>query len=335
MTQYTAMVLSEGGKPLVAERREIPVPGPGQALVHLSHASLNHRDLWIRKGSYGNIAGLPCVLGSDGFGTVEAVGSNTDRHWIGSSVVLFPALDWGDDDAAPCPAWRILGVPDAGTFAEYLLIPVAQLFAAPKGLTPEEAAALPLAGVTAHRALFRRGGLKGGEKVLITGIGGGTAHFLLQFAVAAGAQVWVTSASPEKIAAAKKLGAKGGVLYTSESWAEELIAMAGSFDLCVDSAAGSGWSGICELLKPAGRLVFFGATRGAPQIPMRKIFFKQLDLRGTSMGSPRDFQAMLDFTQEKNLRPVIDAVFPLENVEAALQRIEQGSQTGKIVLRMP
>ena len=335
MAGYLAMVLHEGGKPLIAKRREVPTPKPGEALVHLSHAALNHRDLWIRKGSYGNITGLPCVPGSDGFGTVAAVGSETDRHWIGTSVVLFPALEWGDVDATPRPDWRILGVPDSGTFAEYLLIPVAQLFIAPNGCTPEEAAALPLAGVTAHRALFRRGELKAGEKVLITGIGGGTAQFLLQFAIAADAEVWVTSSSPEKIEAAKKLGARGGVLYTQETWSDELIQAAGSFDLCVDSAAGAGWGGICEALKPGGRLVFFGATRGAPAVPMRKIFFKQLDLRGTSMGSARDFRAMLEFVQEKNIHPVIDAVFPLEEIEVALQQMERGSQTGKIVLRIP
>ncbi len=265
MTQYTAMVLREAGKPLAAEQREIPSPKPGEALVRLTHAALNHRDLWIRKGAYGNITGLPCIPGSDGFGKVESVGSEADKRWIGSSVVLFPALEWGEDDSAPHSAWRILGVPDAGTFAEYIVIPTAQLFPAPKNFTPEEAAALPLAGVTAHRSLFRRGGLKAGEKVLITGIGGGTAQFLLQFAVAAGADVWATSSSAEKIGAAKKQGAKGGVLYTSESWPEELIRDAGLFDLCVDSAAGPGWSGICDALKPGGRLVFFGAiARSAP-----------------------------------------------------------------------
>jgi len=335
MAKYTVMILHEGGKPLVAERLEIPIPKPGEALVRLQYAALNHRDLWIRKGAYGNISGLPCVPGSDGFGTVKIVGSEADKHWMGSSVVLFPTLNWGDDDAAPLSAWRILGVPDSGTFAEYLLVPVTQLFPAPKGLSPQEAAALPLAGVTAHRALFRRGGLKAGEKVLITGIGGGAAHFLLQFAAAAGAEVWVTSSSHEKIDAAKKLGAKGGILYSSESWAEELKATAGAFDLCVDSAAGVGWNGICEVLKPGGRLVFFGATRGAPQLPMRKIFFKQLSLLGTSMGSRLDFQAMLEFVQEKKICPVIDKVFPLEEAEAALQHMERGSQTGKIVLEVP
>ncbi len=334
MSTYKAQVLREAGKPLVLEHREIPVPKSGEALVHLQFAALNHRDLWMRKGAYGNMPGLPCVLGSDGFGIVEAVGSETNKSWIGSSVVIFPSLDWGENDLAPGPAWRILGVPDAGTFAEYIIVPVTQLFAAPKNLSPEEAASLPLAGVTAHRSLFQRGNLKAGEKVLITGIGGGTAQFLLQFAVAAGAEVWVTSRSQEKIEAAKKLGAKGGVLYTSPSWAEDLVKAAGSFDLCVDSAAGSGWAGICEALKPGGRLVFFGATRGAPEVPMRKAFFKQIDIRGTAMGSARDFREMLSFVQVHNIKPVIDSVFPLEQIEDAMQRMDQGLQTGKIILKI-
>jgi len=334
MTTCTAFVLHEGGKPLVAERREVPVPKYGEALVRLHFASLNHRDLWMRKGAYGKVTGLPCVLGSDGFGTVEAVGSKDDEKWFGKSVLLYPAIGWGDDDNAPEPAWRILGVPDAGTFAECILISVDQLFVAPSNLSSEEAASLPLAGVTAHRSLFRRGGLKAGEKVLLTGIGGGAAQFMLQFAVAAGAEVWVTSGSPEKIEAAKKFGAKGGVLYTAPKWDEELIQTAGYFDLCVDSASGSGWAGICEALKPGGRLVFFGATRGAPDVPMRKAFFKQIDIRGTAMGSARDFADMLAFVESHNIKPVIDSVFALDRVEDALHRMDQGLQNGKIVLKI-
>jgi zinc-binding alcohol dehydrogenase/oxidoreductase len=192
-----------------------------------------------------------------------------------------------------------------------------------------------LAGVTAYRALFRRGGLTAGQKILITGIGGGAAQFLLQFAVAAGAEVWVTSSAAAKIESARKRGAQGGVVYTSSDWAEEMMKVAGSFDLCVDSAAGSGWAGICRLLKPGGRLVFFGATQGAPKdIPMRKVFFNQLSLLGTAMGSPRDFQDMLAFTQTHGIHPVIDATFKFENIEEAFQRLDQGLQNGKIVLHI-
>jgi len=351
MSTHLAAVLHEVPRPegpasLALRLEPVPTraPGPGEALVRLSHAALNHRDLWIRKGAYGRMAGLPCTLGSDGYGTVEAVGSAADQHWVGRGALLYPGLDWGTSNEAPGPAWRILGVPDAGTWAGAITIPVSQLFAPPAGLTPEEAAALPLAGVTAYRSLFRRGGLSpetgkpqsaAGKRVLVTGIGGGVAQFLLQFAHAAGAEVWVTSGSQDKIEAAKAAGARGGALYTSEHWGAALAKEAGgSFDLCIDSAGGSGWAEIVEALRPGGKLVYFGATRGTGEIPMRKAFFKQLDILGTALGSPDDFRDLLHFVEAKNVRPVIDAVFDLKDVGQALARMDSGHQTGKIVLRI-
>ena len=124
MSTYKAHVLREAGKPLVLEHREVSVPKPGEALIRLQCAALNHRDLWMRKGAYGNMPGLPCVMGSDGYGMVEAVGSESDEKWIGSAVLINPSLDWGEDDSAPGAGWRILGVPDAGTFAEYIIIAI-------------------------------------------------------------------------------------------------------------------------------------------------------------------------------------------------------------------
>ena len=340
MPTHLAAVLHQEGESLALriEPVETRAPGPGEALVRLSHAGLNHRDLWLRKGAYGRMTGLPCTLGSDGFGYVEAVGSEADKQWVGRGALLYPGLDWGTSDEAPGPAWRILGVPDAGTWAEAVTVPVSQLFPATlvekQGWKPEEAAALPLAGVTAHRALFRRGALAAGQRVLITGIGGGVAQFALQFARAAGAEVWVTSGSAAKLQAAKDAGARGGILYTTEDWGAALAREAGAFDLCIDSASGSGWKEICEALRPGGKLVYFGATRGAGEIPMRKAFFKQLDILGTALGSPNDFRDMLEFVEAKNIRPVIDSVFGLADAEKALARMESGAQTGKIVLRI-
>jgi zinc-binding alcohol dehydrogenase/oxidoreductase len=338
MPSHVAAVLHQGDTlDLRIEQVETRPPAPGEALVRLSHAALNHRDLWLRKGAYGRMSGLPCTLGSDGYGVVEAVGSKEDEGWLGRGVVLYPALAWGDSDRAPDPAWKILGVPDPGTWAGALTISVSQLFDAPPGWAPEEAAALPLAGITAHRALFRRGGLSSnaaGQKVLITGIGGGVAQCALQFALAAGADVWVTSGSEEKLRAAKAAGARGGVLYTNEGWGETLAREAGEFDLCIDSAAGAGWKDICAALKFGGTLVYFGATRGAGEIPMRTAFFKQIDIRGTAMGSRNDFAELLRFVTEKNIRPVIDSVFDLADADKALARMDAGDQTGKIVLRI-
>jgi zinc-binding alcohol dehydrogenase/oxidoreductase len=337
--QHCAAILRVEGEPLSLETVETPVPRAGEALVRLRAAALNHRDLWIRKGAYGKMVGLPCTPGSDGYGVVANVGSARDAAWVGRSVVINPSLDWGENDAAPGARWRILGVPDPGTFAQYACVSVSQLFEAPQGWTAEEAASLPLAGLTAYRALFTRGGLPlnsgSGQRVLLTGIGGGVAQWALRMARAAGAEVWVTSGSQEKLAAAKRDGAAGGVLYTDAGWGETLAKTAGLFDLCVDSAGGAGWTEITDALAPGGRLVFFGATRGAGEVPMRKAFFKQLSILGTAMGSPRDFEALLAFVGKHDLRPPVDSIYDLANVEKALARMDAGEQSGKIVLRIP
>ncbi len=350
MTTHRAAVLHREGEPLVLEQVTTPVPRAGEALVRLKAAALNHRDLWIRQGAYGKMAGLPCTLGSDGCGDVVLVGAKEDEGWLGRTVVINPSLDWGDDDTAPgaksqsaapgakaqsaasSAAWRILGVPDHGTFAEFICVPVAQLHDAPAGWSAEEAAALPLAGLTAHRALFRRGELRKGARVLVTGIGGGVAQWAMRLAHAAGAEVWVTSSSRDKIDAARRTGAAGGTLYTDAGWGEALAKKAGPFDLCIDSAGGEGWTEVVDALAPGGRLVFFGATRGAGEIPMRKAFFKQVAILGTAMGSPRDFENLLAFVAVHNLRPPLDATYGLGEVERALARMEAGEQSGKIVL---
>lgn len=334
MSTHRAAVLRTEGEPLAIERVGTPTPRAGEALVRLRAAALNHRDLWQRKGAYGKMAGLPCTPGSDGCGIVETVGDAADSAWTGRRVVINPSLDWGDDDDAPGPRWRILGLPDDGTFAEYVRVSVAQLHDAPAGWTDEEAASLPLAGLTAYRALFRRGGLVAGQRVLLPGIGGGVAQWALRFALAAGAEVWVTSGSEEKIAAAKRAGAAGGVLHARAGWGETLAKAAGPFDLCVDSAGGAVWPEACDALRAGGRLVFFGATLGAGEVPMRKAFFKQIAFLGTAMGSPRDFTGMLDFVARHDLRPPLDSMFTLDDVEQAFARMAAGAQTGKIVLRI-
>lgn len=185
-----------------------PQPAAGEAVVAIRAAALNHRDVWIKTGQY---AGLkwPCQPGSDGAGVVMAVGDGVDAAWIGREVVINPSFDWGSDEQTQGPNFTILGLPRAGTLAEKISVPVAQLSAKPAHLSWEEAAALPLAGLTAYRALFARARLRAGERVLVTGIGSGVACFALQFAVLCGADVWVTSSSEEKIAKAIALGAKG------------------------------------------------------------------------------------------------------------------------------
>lgn len=328
-----ATVLTEIKKPVVLQSLPDPVAAPGQAVVRLKAAALNHRDLWIQLGQYAGIK-LPITLGSDGAGIVTAVGSPADQSWVGREVIINPALDWGSDVRAQGPQFRILGLPDSGTFAEQIAIPAANLAPKPAHLSWEQAAALPLAGLTAWRALFTRAQLKSGERVLVTGVGGGAALFALQFAVAAGAEVWVTSSSPEKIARARTLGARGGMNYRDADWPAALQKQAGGlFDVIIDSAGGEGFGKLIELTRPGGRIAFFGATTGnPPSLDLRKSFFRQISLLGTTMGSPADFAGMTAFVAAHRIAPVVDRVFPLAATEDALRHMEASAQFGKIVL---
>ena len=207
-----AAVLEGVEKPIVIREVADPVAAPGFAVVRLKAAALNHRDLWIQQGRYAGLK-FPCIPGSDGAGVVAATGSAADGAWVGREVIINPSLDWGDDPRAQGPKFRILGLPDDGTWSEAITIPAANLAPKPAHLSWEQSAALPLAGLTAWRALFTRAQLHSNETVLITGIGGGVALFALQFALAAGARVFVTSSSAEKLARARALGAAGGANY--------------------------------------------------------------------------------------------------------------------------
>jgi zinc-binding alcohol dehydrogenase/oxidoreductase len=312
-----------------------PEPEPGEAIVEIHAAALNHRDVWIKAGQY---AGLkwPCIPGSDGAGTVIAAGEGVDlAAWRGRDVIVNPSFGWGDSEAAQAAAFTILGLPRDGTLAQKVAVPVGQLTPKPIHLSWDEAAALPLAGLTAYRAVFSRAQLQPGERVLISGVGGGVALFAMQFAVAAGAEVWVTSSSEEKIARAVSLGAKGGFDYRREDWAAEAAKRAGQFQVIVDSAGGAGFGKLIDVAAAGGRIVFFGATRGDPAtLPMRKIFWRQLSLLGTTMGSPADWSAMVSFVARHKLRPVVSDVFPLERAGEAFTRMEQSAQFGKIVVKM-
>ena len=319
------------------EVREVPdpVPGPGEVVVKIAAAALNHRDVWIKLGQYAGLK-FPCIPGSDGVGEVVAAATDVEAgEWVGRRVVINPSFGWGMSEAAQGEAFSILGLPRDGTLAEKIAVPVGQLSLAPAHLSDVEAAALPLAGLTAWRAVMSRAQVKGGERVLIGGIGGGTALFALQFAIAAGAETWVTSSSGEKIARAVALGAKGGFDYTNPGWAESARAEAGGFfDVIIDSAGGPGFESLIDLAAPGGRIAFFGATRGNPNVlPMRKIFWRQLSLLGTTMGSPHDWAAMLAAVERHQVRPIVSEAFPFTRAAEAFDLMERGGQFGKIVLK--
>lgn len=320
---------------LVVDDRPRPVPGPGEVVVHIHAAALNHRDVWIKTGQYAGLR-YPLIPGSDGAGVVADTGPGVDASWMGREVIINPSLDWGHSEKAQEPRFTILGLPRDGTLAQYLAIPVGQLAPKPLHLAWEEAAALPLAGLTAYRALMVRAQLKAHERVLISGVGAGTGVFALQIAAAAGAVPCVTSSSAAKLERASQLGARAGAIYAESGWAVEFGKHHGPFDVIVDSAAGPGLNDLIDLAAPGGRIVFFGATRGNPPEPAwRKLFWKQISLLGTTMGSPADFAAMTDFVRTHALRPVVSEVFPLERVSDAFAAMEEGRQFGKLVVRMP
>jgi zinc-binding alcohol dehydrogenase/oxidoreductase len=326
-----ALVIPDKNRPIIVQEKEALHAGKGEAIVKIYAAALNHRDLWIQKGQYAGLK-YPIVPGSDGAGVVV----EGPEEWMGKEVIINPAIGWGTHPSHQDQhGFKILGLPDDGTFAEYVKVPAANLAEKPGHLSFEEAAALPLAGATAYRSLFTRAQLRAKEKVLITGIGGGVALSALKFAVAAGARVYVTSGDDEKIGRAVALGARVGVNYKSSNWVESLQEQAGGFDMIVDGAGGDSMDALLNLASPGGRLVFYGATMGNPSgLVARRIFWKQLNILGSTMGSPEDFILMTGFVNKYSIRPVIDRVFPFTDAEAAFRRMENGQQFGKIVLKI-
>ena len=335
-----AMVLHELGGPdsLTFEDAPDPEPGPGETVVRLRAAALNRRDVFVTRGQYpgAKTEALPVILGSDGSGEVVARGDGAAGPDEGTEVVVNPALYWGDDPQKPGKEYRILGLPDDGTFAQLVKVPAENVFPKPSHLSHEEAAAIPLGALTAYRALVTRGGVKEGETIVVPGIGSGVATFVVQLAVGLGAHVFVTSGSDEKIEKAKELGAEGGVNYNSEDWSRELKSMTGGVDLSVDHVGGEAFDAMVSLAKPGSRIVTYGATAGPKvTVVMPRIFLKHLTVLGTAMGTNEEFGAMLDLYAEHGLRPTINESFPLQEVAAAMERMEEGGGMGKIVLNVP
>lgn len=315
-----------GPEGLVPVELPDPEPGPAEARVDLVTAAVNRRDWWIRRGGE---AALPVVLGSDGAGVVSAVGSGVEDVAVGDEVVINPALGWGDTEDAPGPDFRILGVPDQGTYAERIVVKASQLRPRPPGYTWIEAAAMPLAGLTAWRAVVTHAEAGPGRTLLVPGAGGGVATFVIQIATALGARVLVTSSSAEKLERARRLGAEGGADYRKADWAERL----GPVDAVVDSVGGASWPGALRALRPGGRLVSFGDTAGdVAEVELARLFLSWIRIQGTTMGSPREFDALLRHVAGADWRPVVDSVFPLRDAAAAHARLDAADRFGKVVL---
>ncbi len=322
-----AIILHTHGGPeqLVPAEIPDPTPLPDEVVVDLTAAALNRRDVWQR-GATGNDG---AVLGSDGAGRVSALGSDVTGIAVGDEVVINPSVGWGDAEDAPAEGWAILGIPRQGTYAERIAIPAADVRPRPQELTWHESAALPLAGLTAWRALVTRGCVQPGMRVLVTGAGGGAATFLVQIARAHGAEVTVTSSSDHKIARSIELGAAHGVRYTDPGWPAQV----GEVDLVVDSAGAPAWPGALDCLRRGGTLVSFGRTGGAStELEIPRLFYGQWNLLGTTMGSPREFDQLLAHVRQARWRPVVDSVYPLDDAAAAHARLEQPDRFGKVVL---
>jgi zinc-binding alcohol dehydrogenase/oxidoreductase len=328
-----ALILSSPGQ---IELKELPMPtmNAGKALVRIKAAALNRRDDWIREGKYPNIK-FGGILGSDGAGIVEAVHDETDQAWVGQEVVINPNIDWGPDLEVQSGKYTILGMPVSGTFAEYVMVPVDRLHHKPFHLDFLQAAALPLGGLTAFRALFGKGGLRAGQNVLISGFGGGVAQFAFLFAKAAGANVYVSSGSDEKIDKAMKLGAKGAYNYKKQTNYEDLWKTKGGFDLVIDSAGGDQLNNFIKMLRPRGKIVFYGATNGLPaKIDLYKMFWNQLSLIGTTMGNDHEFSEMISFVAKHQIRPIVDSIRPFSKIAESFPDITKPNRVGKIVFQV-
>ncbi len=311
-----------------------PTLKPQQALIKIYYAALNHRDQWIRDGQYAKIQ-LPAILGSDGCGEVIEVSEKENENWLGKTVILNPNIDWGNNPNVQSKDFQILGMPTQGTLAEFVVVDIDRLLEKPNYLSNEQAAGLPLGGLTAFNALFNKGKVEKGMNVLISGVGGGVAQFAFLFAVAAGANVYVSSGKQAVIDTCKTLGAKDGANYKETNAVKNLGKSVGGFDIIIDSACGDGMNELLGTLKPCGKFVFYGATRGLPKdLNMRQIFWGHLQVLGSTMGSDIDFAKMVQFCEQHQLQPIIDKVFDFENSVAAFDRMKEGAQFGKIIVNV-
>ena len=304
---------------------EAPKPEPknGEVMVELKAAAMNHRDVWMTHGLYPNLT-EGVILGSDGAGYVGE-----------RAVIINPNINWGDNPNYPNhKTYQILGMPSDGTFAEYIAVAEDRLADKPEHLSMEEAAALPLGGLTAFRALFSKAKATKKDKVLISGVGGGVALFACQFAIAAGAEVYVTTGSDEKIQKAVDIGAKGGINYKTEKWHKAFAKEFSGVDVVIDSAGGAGFDSLLKVCNPMARVATYGGTRGKIAITPQVLFWKEIQIFGSTMGSDEEFQKMVGFVNEHKIKPVVDSVYDLADAGAAFEKMDNGGQFGKIVFRI-
>jgi zinc-binding alcohol dehydrogenase/oxidoreductase len=324
-----AVRIHEDGGPEVLRYEEVadPAPGPGEVLIGLRAASLNHLDLWLRRGLPS--VPKPRILGADGAGVVVAVGEGADRFAKGDEVVINPGLDEGA---------RIVGEHMDGTHAELIALPADYVYPLPEGVSFEEAAAFPLVFETVYRMLVTRAALREGEWVLVWGIGGGIGTASLQIAKALGAQVVATSGSDEKLARARELGADTVVNHAEEDVADAVRqATAGrGADVVVEHVGEATWKTSLQVAAAGARIAVCGATSGPnPPANLHRIWWKQLTILGSTMGTRADFEGAYELVASGRAKPIVDRVFPLAQAAEAHRYLEEGRQLGKVVLTIP
>jgi NADPH:quinone reductase-like Zn-dependent oxidoreductase len=332
VTLVQAVRIHEDGGPdvLVLEEVPDPVAAPGEVLIRLRASALNHLDVWIRKGLPS--VPKPRILGADGAGVVEALGEGVDRFEPGDAVVINPGVE------APDGAIHVIGEHGDGTNAQLIAVPATNVYPIPGDLTFEEAAAFPLVFETAYRMLVTRARLEAGEWVLLWGIGSGVSTAGLAIAKALGARTIVTSSSDAKLVRALELGADATVNHaTSDVKAAVKEATAGhGADVVVDHVGEATWRTSLDVAAREGRIAVCGATSGPnPPAALHRVWWKQLTILGSTMGTKADFEGAYALIASGNARPVVDEVVPLAEIQAAHARLEAGEQLGKIVLQIP
>jgi NADPH:quinone reductase-like Zn-dependent oxidoreductase len=321
--------IHEDGGPevLVLEEAPDPVPASGEVLVRLRASALNHLDVWIRQGLPS--VPKPRILGADGAGLVEALGDGVTGFEPGERVVINPGIEAGGGRI------HVIGEHGDGTNAELLAVPATNVHPIPEGLSFEEAAAFPLVFETAYRMLVTRAGLREGEWVLAWGIGGGVSTATLAIAKALGANVIATSSSDAKLERARGLGADATVNHANGDVKEAVQEATGGrgADVVVEHVGEATWATSLQVAAPGGRIAVCGATSGPnPPAALHRIWWKQLSILGSTMGTGEDFAGAYELVASGRARPVIDEVLPLEQIRAAHERLEAGEQLGKIVL---
>lgn len=340
-----AAVIHEHGGPEVVQVEDIPGPSPGrgEVMLRVLCAGLNHLDIWVRKGRPGAGRQTTHVLGADAVGVVEQVGEGVECPKVGDQVILNPGLSCGccefcrRGEQSTCASFGIVGLSRSGTFAERTVVPAGNCYPRPAHMSDEQAGAFALVYVTAWRMLVTRAGLRPGETVLIHGIGGGAALAALQFAKLTGAEVFVTSSANDKLSRARDLGADRTLNYKLANVAEwiKLETAGRGVDVAVDAVGAATWPLDFACVRKGGRVVLCGVTTGAKaESDLQALYWNQLTVLGSTMGSDEDFRQMLRAVNANRITPVVDKVFPLAQVREAMERMETGRQFGKIALRI-